>query len=113
MAVLLARRPARGRPTWSPGSATTPTLTHPTCPAHQGAPIVASAGIRKRVSGRTGRVSYQVWWLLDDGAQGAQTVATKDEAVRLAAEKRLALTRDTWRGRQRGRLPFSTWAGEW
>lgn len=74
---------------------------------------MAAAGIRKRVSARTGRVSYQVWWLLDDGAQGAQTVATKDEAVRLAAEKRLALTRDTWRGRQRGRLPFSTWAGEW
>jgi integrase len=74
---------------------------------------MTSAGIRKRVSERTGRVSYQVWWLLDDGAQGAQTVATKDEAVRLAAEKRLALTRDTWRGRQRGRLLFTTWAGEW
>jgi integrase len=74
---------------------------------------VASAGYRKRVSGRTGRVSYQVWWLADDGTQGATTVATKDEAVRLTAEKRLALTHDTWQGRQRGRLPFTTWAGEW
>jgi hypothetical protein len=74
---------------------------------------VASAGYRKRVSARTGRVSYQVWWLADDGTQGARTVATKDEAVRLTAEKRLTLTRDTWRGRQRGRLPFTTWAGEW
>ena len=26
---------------------------------------MASAGIRKRVSARTRRVSYQVWWLLD------------------------------------------------
>jgi hypothetical protein len=37
---------------------------------------MASAGIRKRVSARTRRVSYQVWWLLDDGSQGATTVAT-------------------------------------
>jgi hypothetical protein len=35
---------------------------------------MASVGIRKRVSARTGRVTYQVWWLLDDGSQGAQTV---------------------------------------
>jgi hypothetical protein len=30
-----------------------------------------------------------------------------------AAEKRLEMRRGTWRGRQRGRLPFSTWAAEW
>ena len=41
---------------------------------------MASAGIRKRVSARTRRVSYQVWWLLDDGSQGATTVASRDES---------------------------------
>jgi hypothetical protein len=43
---------------------------------------MASVGIRKRVSARTGRVTYQVWWLLDDGSQGAETVETpKGSAV--------------------------------
>jgi integrase len=74
---------------------------------------VASLGIRKRVSARTGRVSYQVWWLLDDGTQGARTVPSKDEARKLLAERRLAITRGGWRGRHRGRLPFSQWATEW
>ena len=37
---------------------------------------MASVGIRKRTSARTGRVTYQVWWLLDDGTQGAETVTT-------------------------------------
>jgi hypothetical protein len=53
---------------------------------------MASVGIRKRVSARTGRVTYQVWWLLDDGSQGAQTVASKDEARNLVAQKRLGVT---------------------
>jgi hypothetical protein len=53
---------------------------------------MASVGIRKRVSARTGRVTYQVWWLLDDGSQGAETVATKDEARDLVAKKRLGVT---------------------
>src|SRR6266545_1742235 len=74
---------------------------------------MASAGYRKRVSTRTGRTSYQVWWIDDSGAQGATTVATKDEAVAKAAEKRVALTRAGWHGRKRGRLPFATWAAEW
>jgi integrase len=74
---------------------------------------MASAGIRKRVSARTRRVSYQVWWLLDDGSQGATTVASRDEAKQLLDEKRLELRRGTWRGRQRGRLSFSAWATEW
>jgi integrase len=74
---------------------------------------MASAGYRKRVSARTGRISYQVWWIDDSGAQGAMTVATKDEAVAKAAEKRVALTRAGWHGRKRGRLPFATWAAEW
>ena len=74
---------------------------------------MASAGIRKRVSARTHRVSYQVWWLLDDGSQGATTVASRDEAKELLDEKRLEIRRGTWRGRQRGRLSFSAWATEW
>jgi integrase len=74
---------------------------------------VASVGIRRRVSHRTGRVSYQVWWLLDDGSQGAETVASKDQARALAAEKRLQVAHDTWQGRRRGQLPFSTWADQW
>jgi integrase len=74
---------------------------------------MASAGIRKRVSARTRRVSYQVWWLLDDGSQGGTTVASRDEAKELLDEKRLEIRRGTWRGRQRGRLSFSAWATEW
>jgi integrase len=56
---------------------------------------------------------YQVAWRLDDGTQGAKTVATKDEALDLVAEKRLEMSRSTWQGRRRGRLPFSRWADEW
>jgi integrase len=74
---------------------------------------MASVGIRRRVSRRTGLVTYQVWWLLDDGAQGAETVSSKDQARALAAQKRLQITRDAWQGRRRGRLPFSTWADLW
>jgi hypothetical protein len=31
-------------------------------------------------------VTYQVWWLLDDGSQGAETVTTPAEARELEAE---------------------------
>jgi Phage integrase, N-terminal SAM-like domain len=74
---------------------------------------MASVGVRKRISRRTGRVTYQVWWLLDDGSQGAETVATKDEARDLVARKRLGVTRGAWQGLQRGQLPFSWWAEQW
>ena len=74
---------------------------------------MASVGIRKRVSARTGRVTYQVWWLLDDGSQGAETVSSKDEARDLVAKKRLGVTRGAWQGLQRGQLPFSWWAEQW
>jgi integrase len=74
---------------------------------------MASVGIRKRVSARTGRVTYQVWWLLDDRFQGAETVGSKDEARDLVAKKRLGVTRGAWQGLQRGRLPFSWWAEQW
>jgi Phage integrase, N-terminal SAM-like domain len=56
---------------------------------------------------------YLVSWRLDDGSQGGKTVDTPDEARDLAAEKRLEMRRGTWRGGQRGRLPFSAWAAEW
>ncbi|HEV8653802.1 MAG TPA: tyrosine-type recombinase/integrase [Actinomycetes bacterium] len=74
---------------------------------------MASAGICKRVSGRTGRVSYEVWWQPDDGSRGSKTVRTKDEARDLLTAKRLELMRGTLAGHQRGRLPFGHWAGEW
>jgi integrase len=74
---------------------------------------MASVGVRKRVSVRTGRVTYQVWWLLDDGSQGAETVRSKDEARDLVAQKRLGVTRGAGQGLQRGRLPFSWWAEQW
>src|SRR5215212_2910389 len=56
---------------------------------------------------------YQVAWRLDDGSQGAKTLATKEEALDLVAEKRLEMSRNAWQGRRRGRLPFSRWADEW
>jgi integrase len=74
---------------------------------------MASVGIRKRVSARTGHVSYQVWWLLDDDSQGAQTVGTPAEARELQAEKQLEIARGAWRGRRRGQLTFDRWADEW
>ena len=74
---------------------------------------MASVGIRKRVSARTGRMTYQVWWLLDDGSQGAETVSSKEEARNLVARKRLGVTQGAWQGLQRGRLPFSWWAEQW
>jgi integrase len=74
---------------------------------------MASVGIRKRVSRRTGHVTYQVWWLLDDGSQGAQTVTTPAEARELQAEKQLEIARGAWQGRRRGRLFFDRWADEW
>jgi hypothetical protein len=74
---------------------------------------MATSGIRKRVSRRTGRLSYQVWWRMEDGSQGARTVSSRDEARELLDEKRLEMRRGTWRGRRRGRLPFNYWADEW
>ena len=74
---------------------------------------MASVGIRKRVSARTGRVTYQVWWLLDDGSQGALTVATPAEARELQAEKQLEIAKGAWQSRRRGRLTFDRWADAW
>jgi integrase len=74
---------------------------------------MASSGIQKRISKRTGRVSYEVWWLLDDGAQGSTTVATRVEARDLLTTKRVEIMRGMLGGHQRGRLPFGQWADEW
>jgi integrase len=57
--------------------------------------------------------SYQVTWRLDDGSQGSKSFASKGEALELYAKKRLELVQGTWKGRQRGRLPFNNWADEW
>jgi integrase len=56
---------------------------------------------------------YQVSWRLDDGSQGSRTVATREEAVGLAAEKRLEIITGAWKGRRRGRLSFYRWADDW
>jgi integrase len=57
--------------------------------------------------------SYQVAWRLDDGSQGSKSFASKHEALELYAKKRLELVQGTWKGRQRGRLPYHHWADEW
>lgn len=74
---------------------------------------MASAGMLKRVSDRTGRLSWEVWWRLDDGSRGSKTVRSKAEARNLLTAKRLAIMRGTLEGHQRGKLPFSHWADEW
>lgn len=56
---------------------------------------------------------YLVYWRLDDGSQGGETVDTPDQARTLAAQKRLEIASGAWRGRQRGKLPFGRWADEW
>jgi hypothetical protein len=69
---------------------------------------MASVGVRKRVSARTGRVTYQVWWLLDDGSQGAETVTTavwstdpdRSPTTLAATENRLRRHVRPWFGQQ-------------
>jgi integrase len=56
---------------------------------------------------------YQVSWRLDDGSQGSQTVGTREQAVTLAAEKRMEIASGAWKGRQRGKLAFDRWANDW
>jgi integrase len=56
---------------------------------------------------------YQVSWRLDDGSQGSRTVGTREQAVTLAAEKRMEIASGAWKGRQRGKLAFDRWANDW
>jgi integrase len=68
---------------------------------------VASVNWRKRGK------RYLVYWRLDDGSQGGKTVGTKDEALLLAAEKRLEIARGTWTAQQKGKRPFGEWGDTW
>ncbi len=56
---------------------------------------------------------YLVYWRLDDGSQGGKTVGTRDEALLLAAEKRLEIARGTWTAQQKGKRPFGEWGDTW
>src|SRR6266536_370549 len=73
----------------------------------RGEVVVASVNWRKRGK------RYLVYWRLDDGSQGGKTVGTKDEALLLAAEKRLELARSTWTTQQKGKRPFGEWGDTW
>ncbi|HEY2958893.1 MAG TPA: tyrosine-type recombinase/integrase [Actinomycetota bacterium] len=73
---------------------------------------MASAGIRRRTSTRTGRVSYEVWWRLDDGSQGSKTFARKADASDYRGR---VLTEATagYLDRRWARLRFREWADGW
>jgi integrase len=71
---------------------------------------MASAGIRKRTSPRTGRVSYEVWWRLDDGSQSSKTFARKAEAVEF---KNAFLAKGDTGVVRRRRIRFKDWADQW
>jgi integrase len=69
---------------------------------------MASAGIRKTPSGR-----YKVWWRLDDGSQGSQTLDSRDQARDYMHELLAGVARDTWVDPRRGKQPFADWARQW
>jgi integrase len=69
---------------------------------------MASAGIRKTQSGR-----YKVWWRLDDGSQGSQTLSTRDQARDFRNDLLAGVARDTWVDPRRGKQPFGEWARKW
>jgi integrase len=69
---------------------------------------MASAGIRKTPSGR-----YKVWWRLDDGSQGSQTLDSRDQARDYMHELLAGVARDTWVDPRRGKQPFGEWARQW
>ena len=69
---------------------------------------MASAGIRKTPSGR-----YKVWWRLDDGSQGSQTLDGRDQARDYMYELLAGVARDTWVDPRRGKQPFGEWARQW
>jgi integrase len=71
---------------------------------------MASAGIRRRTSARTGRVSYEVWWRLDDGSQSSKTFARKAEAVDF---KNAFLAKGDAGVVRRRRIRFRDWADQW
>jgi integrase len=70
--------------------------------------MMASAGIRKTPTGR-----YKVWWRLDDGSQGSQTFATRDQARDFKHDLLARLARGAWVDPRLGKQTFETWAREW
>ncbi len=71
---------------------------------------MASAGIRKRVSTRTGRVSYEVWWRLDNGSQSSKTFAKKADATEF---KNTFLSKGGGNVARHRRVRFKDWADQW
>jgi integrase len=73
---------------------------------------MASAGIRKHTSTRTGRISYEVWWRLDDGSQGSKSFAKKADAI----DYRGRVLTEAAAGRldrRRASLRFREWVEDW
>ena len=71
---------------------------------------MASAGIRKRTSTRTGRVSYEVWWRLDDGSQSSKTFTKKASAIEF---KNAFLAKGGAGVARHRRIRFKDWADGW
>jgi integrase len=71
---------------------------------------MASAGIRKRTSTRTGRVSYEVWWRLDDGSQSSKTFTKKAAAIEF---KNAFLAKGGAGVARHRRIRFKEWAEGW
>lgn len=75
---------------------------------------MASAGVRRRVSPRTGRVSYEAWWRLNDGSQGSKSFARRGQATehknRILANERAA---QEHANRARATQRFNEWADAW
>jgi integrase len=69
---------------------------------------VASAGIRRTPTGR-----YKVWWRLDDGTQGSQTFATREQARDFKHDLLARLARGAWVDPRLGKQTFEAWAREW
>jgi len=71
---------------------------------------MASAGVRKRTSARTGRVSYEVWWRLDDGSQSSKTFTKKAAAIEF---KNAFLAKGGANLLRQRRICFQDWADQW
>jgi hypothetical protein len=69
---------------------------------------MASAGIRKTPSGR-----YKVWWRLDDGSQGSQTLPTREQARDFKHDLLARVARGTWVDPRLGKQTFESWARDW
>jgi integrase len=69
---------------------------------------MASAGIRKSPSGR-----YKVWWRLDDGSQGSQTLTTRDQARDFKHDLLARVSHGTWVDPRLGKQTFEIWTREW